>query len=57
MKSLGASVVFRESEISELGEEKIPKDEADVSCLSRIVKTLNETYEEKYRKIFRLRQK
>ena len=57
MKSLGASVVFRESEIPELGEEKMPKDEADVSCLSRIVKTLNETYEEKYRKIFRLRQK
>ena len=56
MKSLGASVVFRESEIPELGEEKMPKDEADVSCLSRVVKTLNETYEEKYRKIFRLRQ-
>jgi hypothetical protein len=39
-----------------LGEEKMPMDEADVSCLSRVVKTLNETYEEKYRKIFRLRQ-
>lgn len=57
MKSLGASVVFRETEIPELGEKKMPKDEADVSCLSRIVKTLNETYEEKYRKIFLLRQK
>lgn len=56
MKSLGASVVFRESEIPELGEEKKSKEEADVSCLSRVVKTLNETYEEKYRKIFRLRQ-
>jgi len=49
MKSLGATVVFRESEIPELGEEKMQKDEADVSCLSRVVKTLNETYNEKYR--------
>ena len=56
MKSLGASIVFRESEISVLGEEKMPMDEADVSCLSRVVKTLNETYEEKYRKTFRMRQ-
>ncbi len=56
MKSLGASVVFRESEIPEHGVEKMPKDEADVSCLSRVVKTLNETYEEKYRKIFRMFQ-
>ncbi len=54
MKSIAASVVFRESKLPEFPE--IPKDQEDINCLSRVVKTLNAIYEDKSRSIVRLHQ-
>lgn len=49
LKSFGITIIFKESEIPELGESTIQKDDADIKFLSKVVKILNETYSERLR--------